>query len=202
MKALLPLIFWASCLPATWAQSAPVENRKPAAPQGFGSLAAAFTAESLTATQLRDFELRAMQKLQDFAGYLDIIADRGYDEAMRTHARRLAAGLFVSPQNRIAWLIPGITSGKAPDLDAFLSQWAQHGYGRLHCEIRNVQRLQPLNEKLQGALRYDLVVEGYKQDKLAFSHTLKAQTTGIRLLKTEKRFGQELQTVWEPRLDP
>ena len=146
-----------------------------------------FYGEALPKNNLLAFEQRALQKLEDFYGYLNIIADSTYDTAFRQYSRSLAVQLF-DHQTQVLW------QGKSYSIEQFVSNWySQSQPGKFALE-------QPKVTKGFGVLR-----SGAYFATLAYTiHTNGAEHSYTTLMKTEvvvkktvKHFGHESKPVWE-----
>ena len=57
-----------------------------------------FISPRLSQHQLKGFETRVIQKLEDLEGYLNIIANPKYDYELRNQAHKMALDLFVNKE--------------------------------------------------------------------------------------------------------
>jgi hypothetical protein len=159
----------ASVAPAT-AMESPVNNWQ-----------TQFTTESLSATDVEGFEVRAEQKVKDFYNYLSIISNPQYDVKLRQGAEKQALDIF-SNSNCII--------DKEP-IDKFLDSCIKVKQA-ITWHVNNVNVKQKLG-MMDGDPEYD----GSLTCSLSNgAGTAQTKTIYIHLYKKVKQFGSESEMVW------
>ena len=144
-----------------------------------------FTSESLSSRNLEVFEFKAVEKLMDYADYLEIIYSEGFAESFREQARQNITGFFNTSENSEAALILKNISGS---------------YNSYRIRIDPVDIINPLHRETDtrytGSMSYDEMILGISStDTILISHSQK--TIGIILQMAYKDFGQNSLLVWE-----
>jgi hypothetical protein len=159
-------------------------------------------------SQLRvdGFQTRGVQKVYDFANYIELISDKSLDKELREQAREMALKLFNSSDNVVldntALTVKGdeeFTENKVADyLDVIMNS----KYDKVIAKLDTISDLtQPLEMTLNGNYKGQMVVElGFevvekgKERSLAPAYT---RTVELILKKVEKSFGNEKMEIWE-----
>lgn len=145
-------------------------------------LSQSLKAQALNSVQLRSFEQRALQKARDLPGYLRMSSDSSVDLRLRQRADRLAARLFVQPE----------------DWSRFQQHWLQQLQQAPFDEafsLQNLQLSQPLQRKsIQAAPTYEGQLKG--------SMLGKSLQLNIVVQKVVKTFGNRQEEVWKVFFTP
>ncbi|MFL5730640.1 MAG: hypothetical protein ACJ75J_14225 [Cytophagaceae bacterium] len=184
---LLALTFLCSTLSlAQNAQRDPLENT--------------FVKENLSARDLQVFELRAQQKLKDYANYIEIISDKNFDAELRKEAAGSALRLFSGQDVTVHETLSG---GKAKEwkLSDYLSKLNASAYKKIVSQISNLVLAKPMVKQAEnsykGELSYTQITKGY-DDKGKEVFSVKAEKKAeVILKKVKKQFGRETEEVWE-----
>ena len=144
-----------------------------------------FTSESLSARNLEAFEFKAIEKLMDYADYLEIIYSEGFAESFREQARQNITGFFNTSEISETAIILKNISGS---------------YNSYHIRIDPVDIINPLHRETDtrytGSMSYDEMILGISStDTILISHYQK--TIGIILQMAYKDFGENSLLVWE-----
>ena len=144
-----------------------------------------FTSEALLDKHLEAFELKAIEKLMDYADYLGIIYSEGFAVSFREQARQNINGFFTSHENSAAALIPKSFTGS---------------YNSYLILIDSVTIINPLQREAEtwytGSMGYAEMILGINSsDTIIFSHSQK--TIEIILQMDYKDFGENSLLVWE-----
>ncbi|MEM9672880.1 MAG: hypothetical protein ACFB15_09975 [Cyclobacteriaceae bacterium] len=202
MKPILNLIFStllglsvASC--ATSPRESAVSDSAEEAAVMSGELEAQFTSDHLSADRLDALEVRAQQKLLDFADYVTLIGNPAIDSTFRQQAQEQARQLFMHPQTLIAFEEEKLT------LDSLLNKLERAGSQRYI--IQNIKVTQPLRQ--ESARRESAQQESTEQysGTLTFSQPANVEmpevtyqrVAEIWVKKVDKQFGDEQKQVWE-----
>jgi hypothetical protein len=174
---------------ASWSQNAqrdPLENT--------------FVKEQLSSRDLQVFELRAQQKLKDYANYIEIISDKSFDAELRKEAAGSALRLF-STQN--VTVHETLSGGKAKEwkISDYLSKLSASAYKKIASQISNLALTKPMVKQAEnsykGELSYTQLTKGY-DDKGKEVFLVKAEKKAeVILKKVKKQFGQQTEEVWE-----
>ena len=138
-----------------------------------------FLSDTLNEKQKELFGKRAIQKLEDYYGYMEIISNKKYNTTLRDHARSLAKELFLDKENIIL----------APDSIA-------NAQDSLCVTIYNIaisSSPQSMNDSI------------YK-GKVVFEEQIGAnakqtRSRGFIIKKIRKNFGSEQNFIWETYLE-
>lgn len=141
-----------------------------------------FTSDKLTSSELDAFEKRAVQKLEDFYNYLEVISNPGYDKTLREEAKKQALELFSGNECRV----DGIKVGTLLDSCINITQETKS----FNVEDARVKEKFPLQAGVAG-------YSGSMEFRLSSaSSSSAAKQASILLIKTEKIFGTEKKQVW------
>lgn len=150
-------------------------------------LEAQFTSERVSADELEAFETRALQKLQDFSDYVNLIADPKIDSLFREQAIRQALALFVSTNT------PVVLHDKKETV-ADLLHHLRHSRKSPNYTIQNIEilhRLQPTaNQQYRGILSFQQTLSQENAPAIT-------RQADISVKKVEKIFGEKKEWVWE-----
>lgn len=145
--------------------------------------------------QLNAFEIRTMQKLEDYADYFGIISNREYDKSLRKHAVELVVSSFVEDASVKNLLL----EGEEMDMNSFFKAMSRNKFGTMTMGIKNIRIAQPLilldEQRHKGVLTFEQHLS--MEDGSTVTST---KQVDIWLIRTEKSFGDDLQWIWEPRL--
>jgi hypothetical protein len=143
------------------------------------------TSESLTRRNLDAFEYRAVEKLRDYADYLNILYDENLDEAFHHQAGVNIKDLFSgcsAPENPLP---AGIDPG---------------AYSSFRFITGSVDIIVPLEKKAEetyaGSMQFSLKILGITGSDTTDLYTSIHQT-GMMLQKRLKDFGEDSMLVWE-----
>jgi hypothetical protein len=138
-----------------------------------------FTSGRVSQEELRGFEQRAIQKLHDFGDYLQIIADKQLDDKLRKEAIKQAEGIFADSNCQIT-----IDTNPIP-----LALYLQKVYtGKV--------KVLYISEEISVATPLTYDSDGYS----GILQLHNGLTYSMKLLKVEKKFGDEVKEVWDVRL--
>jgi hypothetical protein len=158
-----------------------------------------FETETLTNQTLRAFELKARQKLVDFADYLSIYYNKNLDKALSDQAGQMITGLFASDKTVIKSFFPGKNCSRGYPLTEFLNHDFMPAYSSVNVLIDSISIEIPLqrtgNNLFRGTLTFRRSLEAFSlADTLIISRdTLKAD---IIAQKVNKSFGSDTLQVW------
>lgn len=158
----------------------------------------AFETDTLSNEQLNVFQQRALQKLEDFINYLEIISNKTYDSELRLVARNQIVELFADSS-----ILVNVTAGKIEKnpkpVSAFLNEVYQAEYDSIKIKTDSVIVEQPI--KADEAMTYigyvtaKVNIKGYKNGHVFFN-SVAIQKAKTIIRKTEKHFGEETRTIW------
>jgi len=135
------------------------------------------------------FEGRAIQKLEDFAGYIEIISNKEYDIKLREHALTLATKLFYNSEIKIN------------NSDKLLSSFTvlNSGYTKIVVEISNQEYVENLKQSKSDSYSGKLLFEQtntYFGTNDIQEKSKEKKEVDIILVRTEKEFGKKTKSVW------
>ncbi len=150
-------------------------------------LAKSLSGDEILIENLSIFESRAIQKLQDYASYVEIISNPEYDDTFKEQALSMANGLFLKG----TIVDPAITSNQQPQkISGFLTRLLRNDFGEVKLKIKDVtviQHFQHLNnDTYQCLLSFTQKIGRNKTKK----------TITVVLTKIEKEFGTDSKMVW------
>jgi hypothetical protein len=152
------------------------------------ALEAQFTAERLSAEELKAFESRAIQKLEDFSDYVNLLADPGLDSVFRQQAIRQALVLFVDEHTEV--VMDSKRESIIDVLERFNDDQQQHSLYEIQ-DIEIKDHLQPTPDR-QYAGKLSFQQHFSMENRLTVSR--QAQ---VIVRKVLKRFGDQEEWVWE-----
>lgn len=198
MKPILNLIFSAllglsvaSC--ATSPRESAVSDSAEEAAVMSGELEAQFTADYLSPDRLDALEVRAQQKLLDFADYVTLIGNPAIDSTFRQQAQEQARQLFIHPQTLITWEEEKLT------LDSLLIK-VEQGAGSQQYIIQNIEITQPLRQEFarqESTQQYSGTLTFSQPANAEMPEVTYQRVAEIWVKKVDKQFGDEQKQVWE-----
>lgn len=158
-----------------------------------------FEKDTLSASSLRAFELRAIQKLQDIAGYVQILSDLSLDKSFRMQARQMMQGIFSDGNNTISTKTFDGGNSLKLTVNQFIDS-VSNQYPKLKVEIYDIQTIQNLhltnNHVYAGALTFWQTT--YRVQKTGNIKLNEEQMLAdITLKRVDKEFGNTAKEVWE-----
>ncbi|WKN45505.1 hypothetical protein [Tunicatimonas pelagia] len=175
-----------------------IENESAEATIMSGELEAQFTTDYLSGDLLYALEVRAQQKLIDFADYVTLIGNPTIDSTFRQQAQEQARQLFIHPQMLVVWEEEQLT------LESFLHEIEQKSDNQQYI-IQDIELVQPLRQ--DSARREPTRQDSAQQYSglLTFSQLLATEgqevayqrKVEIWVKKVDKQFGNEHKQVWE-----
>lgn len=183
---ILLLIGMAAC--ATSHRERAIENESAEASIMSGELEAQFTTDYVSEDLLDALEVRAQQKLLDFADYVTLIGNSTIDSTFRQQAQEQAHHLFIHPETTVR------LEKEALSLKDFFSA-IQQGEESLNYTVKNVEVAQPLqqesDQKYTGSLTF------FQPATIELSEVTYQRVVKIWVKKVDKQFGSEQKQVWE-----
>jgi hypothetical protein len=159
-------------------------------------------ADRLSESELRSFEVMAVQKLNDFADLAGIVHDVTLDTTFRVNAARMIRDLFTNANTNL--IMPSGNSGQANrlTLDQFLSAGIQNKGSRSFFAVDSVKIIMPLDSISENTFNGTLGFLVKCQDVVSKERKTKSLQLSIQmnLIRIEKNFGDERLKVWEVRL--
>ncbi len=148
---------------------------------------------------LSGFEGRAIQKLEEFAGYIEIISNKTYDIKLREHALTLAAKLFYDEQIKIKNSDMQLSSMSVMELNEYLNAILDNGYAKIVVEISDQDYIENLKQSKSDSYSGKLIFEQtntYYKNKDIQEKTTEKKEVDIILEKSDKDFGKRTMSVW------
>jgi len=158
-----------------------------------------FQSDYLSDQTLRAFELKAKQKLVDFADYLSIYYNKNLDKALKDQAGQMITGLFASDKTVIKSFFPQKVSSREYLLTDFLRQDFMPDYSSVNVLIDSISVDTPLKRSGNDLFRGNLTF--YRRlEACAPSDTLiipgNRMNVEIIAKKVNKTFGTDTLQVW------
>jgi hypothetical protein len=149
--------------------------------------------------ELNGFEGRAKQKLQELAGYIEIISNKEYDLAFREHALSMAKKVFCNEDVKISNSDINLSTTSLMTLTEYLNSFLGTGFTKILLEITNQQYVENLSKNksdaYSGRLLFDQTNSYYKNNEIQKKNIEKKEVE-IVLVKTDKSFGKKTKNVW------
>jgi hypothetical protein len=156
--------------------------------------------DSLTVRNIKAFEQRAIQKLQDLKDYFEILSDSTIEDTFKKQALDMVRGLFASGDNTITFKLRENQEIKALKVDTFFISLQNDKYGVLTLQFYNVSitnTIKKLDEsEYKGVIRFRLFVFE-KQGKTKALLNKANMQCDIIAKKVKKKFGNETKQIWE-----
>ncbi len=158
-----------------------------------------FEKDTLSASSLKAFELRAIQKLYDVADYIQILSDRSIDKSFRIQARQMMLGVFSDATNTISFNASVEETLEKISINDFTDKMLAGQYPKLKVEINRVKILQSLQRKNKDTYEGQLI---FQQDTYRIDPTKKVKLNehkmkaNIALTRITKSFGATSKEVW------
>ncbi|WPP53042.1 hypothetical protein [Catalinimonas niigatensis] len=185
---VLGLLFFAACASTHRERMLEEIADAPLAEMESEALEAQFKAERLSDDELKAFESRAIQKLEDFSDYVNLLADSTLDSVFRQQAVRQALLLFVNEETEIRMFTDKEKVG------SFLQSFGKEQQTSEGYVIQGIQVQSPLqpaaDRTYQGAL-------SFHQQLAAHNEAAVSRQAHILLRKVRKSFGEREEWVWE-----
>jgi hypothetical protein len=151
-----------------------------------------FVSDELSTVHLKAFEKRAIEKLRDFADYVDIISDQSYEEEFRKLAMSQAKGLFI--EHSEIKLMDGFNSRR---IELFLDEVKERSINTkvLISDIAiETQLKESIGSLFEGTLTFGFSVLSTEHQEV---NHLQKRKMEFFLMKTPKSFGTNQKMVWE-----
>lgn len=154
--------------------------------------------------QLEAFGNRAVQKLFDFADYLNLISDREYDMDFRNKAMGMAEDLFLDKSLDF----PDLTRHEAPismtTVGNFLSVISKSkAFDKVEATIKSAEITEEAGREGQtgyfGKIRFEMELVGKMKGKEVFSESYNGEIE-FSIIQEIKKFGNKNRPVWESKL--
>ncbi len=155
------------------------------------------TAERLSEENLEAFEVRAEQKLQDFAEYVGILSDPEKGSALRKRAREQLLELFVDPTTRISSFPGPEGETRSYSVERLTKELEEASSAKLRISLEEVksspfQRTE--EERYEGKLEFRMIREYQGKEGGTQEGEYEVRTL---MKRVPKRFGDEEELVWE-----
>lgn len=151
--------------------------------------------DSLTAANIKVFEQRSIQKLQDLKDYFEIISDPHIDTIFINQATEMAKALFSSKDKSIEFPIFESQENQIQKVDSFFSSLKNSTNGKLSLEIRNISVLNNIEQlgdsEYGGSIKFRLFISNKQK-----TYKIDMQCN-IIVKRVQKTFGKESKQVWE-----
>ncbi|MBL4594670.1 MAG: hypothetical protein JKX68_12775 [Flavobacteriales bacterium] len=146
----------------------------------------------LTSEQKEAFQLRAIQKIEDFIDYLRIISDPKVNNDLKEHSYQLALGLFINDSTFFS--DSAITN---PSNSIFLTDYLTKMKSRKNPFTVNIKNIQ-FSEKLE--LDSLNIYKGSMIMSLGIKQKTVVKNIDVHLLEIQKIFGDSTLAIMEVRL--
>jgi hypothetical protein len=159
-----------------------------------------FEADYLSEQTLRAFEVKAEQKLVDFADYLQIYADKSLDESFKDHARQMILDLFISDSIHIKISISKEEKEMNLTIKEFLRIASASGSNVMGVRIDSLEISEPLHRiddgRYAGSLKFSQRFKGSSSTNNSLTQSQR-KTVDIIAAKIKKQFGNDTLQIWQ-----
>jgi hypothetical protein len=143
------------------------------------------------------FEKRGIQKLQDLADYLSLLADTTIDITFKEQAKSMALDLFASTQKTIQFKTINQKETQIQKPGILFNSIIKGYYGSFKIVLENIQIDKTLisagDNKYSGSFIFLITIIDNKKQVI----TKYKMQCAIEILKIHKTFGEESKRVWE-----
>lgn len=187
LTAILILVFFSA-----FSQADVQENN-------YSQLQNTMTVDRQTTYNLVGFEGRAIQKTEEFAGYLEIISNKEYEMTLRKHAINTAVKLFFRDWVNIENSDVNISKLKIISLNDYIDLFLNTKYTKITVEITDCEFKENLksdkSDSYKGKLEFNQTNKFYNNSSIS-DKTTERKEVEIILVKTTKEFGKKTKNVW------
>jgi hypothetical protein len=159
-----------------------------------------FEADHPSTQALQAFEVKAKQKLVDFADYLQIYMDKSLDESFKDHARQMIRDLFISDSILINLQVSDELKEKNVTIMDFLKVVSASGSVTPAVIIDSIEISEPLQKvsdsKYAGSLKFSLQFKGSASQDISRTES-NNNTVEIIAAKIKKQFGRDTMQLWQ-----
>ena len=148
----------------------------------------------LTKEQIEAFELRAIQKFEDFTDYLEIISDPNIEDDLLHHSNMLVEELFINDSITnnsmgLIWSYALFNKNKTDSLRSTKQNWPEIAIKTKSIEFINHLTQDSLSE-YKGIMKTSYILNGKRMNT----------KIDVHIVNIDKLFGDKKQTVKEVRL--
>lgn len=164
------------------------------------SINKAFEADYLSEQTLRAFEVKAKQKLIDFADYLHIYTDKSLEESFKDQARQMILDLFISDSVHIKIRISKEQKEMNLTITEFLRIVPGSGSNAIEVKIDSLEISEPLHRigdgRYAGSLKFSQSFKEFSSNDNSFTGSL-SKKVDIIATKIRKQFGSDTLQIWK-----
>lgn len=173
--------------------------------QSINILEKEFVSDSLKRDNITAFEERAVQKLKDYANYIEIISDKTYDYEFRLQAFDMAIKLFANQYIIIKDSILTLNGGKKYDVKSFMLKILSSDNKKITISLSDIHFSEPLKYKskgiYEGKINFKENVSFISKNNISETKKQYNKTVRIVLTKINKDFGaNKKSSVWDVAL--
>ncbi len=159
-----------------------------------------FTTNNITIQHIKAFEQRSIQKIRDFAGFIEIISNKSYNDSLRKQSLNSAIKLFLDENCSISGLI--INSDSDPlSVTQFFNKVFNLDCSKITSTATKIKNCKELKRGSNNTYtgQYSFILSySISNKKSKKQKTIKTRkSVGIVLKQIEKNFGNEKKMVWE-----
>ena len=164
------------------------------------SINKAFEADYLSEQTLRAFEVKAKQKLVDFADYLHIVNDKTLDESFKEQARQMILDLFISDNVHISLKVHDELKEKNLVINEFLKMDSGPGGNSMEFIFDSINLSEPLHKvndfNYIGSLTFSQRFTGFSSTNNLIIVSL-SKKVDVIATKIRKQFGSDTLQIWQ-----
>lgn len=177
-----------------YAQNARAENTEQATGV-FQQLENDFTNPRLSSKSIQAFELRGIQKIQDFTDYIALISDPTLNDNFKDRSLQAALKLFVHDSVQIQVMNWKTKLPQAISIQDFLKNLKENKTEKIVWTFSNPTT--PITAKPLRLAAYHWKSKGQMTQQFGQQKSENQVTFNITLQKIEKKFGAQSKIIWE-----
>ena len=158
-----------------------------------------FTSNELTDFEISGFESHAIQKVKEYANYIEIISNKNFDNELREQAVLLVISIFNDEKTLIIDIDNEITTRTNVSVDEYFNLILKSNFSKISVKVSDFVISENLNSHknhFKGKIVFIQSTKYYDKNILVSQKESKKEVE-IFLLKVEKDFGNNKSTVWK-----
>ncbi len=161
----------------------------------FQQLENEFTSPRLSSKSIQAFELRGIQKIQDFTDYIALISDPNLNDNFRARSMQAALKLFVHDSIPINVMDLETNLSQSISIKVFLEHLKQNKTNKINWTFTDPTT--PLTAQPINLESYHWKSMGQMTQEFGQQKSSNQVTFNIALQKIEKKFGTRSKIIWE-----
>lgn len=159
--------------------------------------------QKLSSFELEGYEEHAIEKIKEYANYLEIISNKNYDKKLKESAIELTLDLFINKNSEIIFFEKDKLDKNRLKIEEYLDFFMNSEYDKITVEIETSwlnQKMTRFKDFYLAEVEFMQTNSYYKHDKIYSEETVIFKVD-IYLKQIVKKFGDEQIKVWTIYLD-